>query len=63
MLATTGACIAVGILLPFEPLGRKLGLESLPGSYFPLLAAILVSYLLLTQVVKGWYLRKYRMWL
>jgi Mg2+-importing ATPase len=63
VLATTAACIAVGTLLPFEPLGRKVGLTALPASYFVWLAAILLSYLTLTQVVKGWYMRRFRTWL
>ena len=63
VLATTGAIIAFGMLLPFEPLGRKIGLEALPGSYFVWLAAILLSYSLLTQMVKGWYIRRFGTWL
>jgi P-type Mg2+ transporter len=63
VLATTGAIIAGGLLLPFEPLGRKLGLEPLPASYFLWLAGILLGYAALTQVVKGWYIRRFGAWL
>ena len=63
VLTTTGAIIASGLLLPFEALGRKIGLEALPGSYFLWLGAILLSYSVLTQLVKGWYIRKFGAWL
>ncbi|MFI7296706.1 magnesium-translocating P-type ATPase [Streptomyces sp. NPDC050121] len=38
------ALAAVGLLLPPSPLGPSLGLTVLPGSYYPLLAAVLVLY-------------------
>jgi Mg2+-importing ATPase len=63
VLATTAACIAVGLFLPFEAMGHKVGLEALPGSYFAWLAAILFTYSALTQVVKGWYIRRFGAWL
>ncbi len=63
VLATTGAIIAGGMLLPYEALGRKLGLEALPASYFLWLLAILLSYATLTQVMKGWYIKKFGAWL
>jgi Mg2+-importing ATPase len=43
--------------------GAKLGLQPLPLSYFGWLALILLSYSVLTQVVKGWYLRRFGSWL
>jgi Mg2+-importing ATPase len=63
VLATTGAIIAVGLLLPFERLGNKLGLVPLPGSYFLWLVGILLGYAALMQVVKGWYIRRFGSWL
>jgi P-type Mg2+ transporter len=63
VLATTGAIIAGGLLLPFEALGHKLGLEPLPGSYFFWLFGILLCYMSLTQVMKGWYIRRFGSWL
>ena len=53
----------VGMALPFLPLGRGLGLTPLPASYFLWLTGILLGYSLLTQVVKGWYIRKFGAWL
>jgi Mg2+-importing ATPase len=51
------------LVLPFIGLGRKLGLVPLPGSYFPWLVTILLSYSVLTQIVKGWYIRRFGSWL
>jgi len=63
VLATTGAIMAAGLLLPFDALGRKLGLQPLPASYFVWLAGILFCYAALTQIVKGWYIRRFGSWL
>ena len=38
---------------------RALGLVPLPLSYWPLLATILLCYMVLTQLVKTWFIRRY----
>jgi Mg2+-importing ATPase len=54
--------MAVGIALPFTPVGSYLGFPSpLPPLYWPLLGNTLVCYVVLTHVVKMWLLR--RMWI
>jgi Mg2+-importing ATPase len=63
VLAMTGVIIGVGLLLPFAPFAGKLGLEPLPASYFLWLVGILLSYSALTQLVKGWYIRRFGSWL
>lgn len=55
--------MAVGIAIPFTPFGSSIGLEPLPVSYFPWLVGILLSYCILTQVVKNWYIRRFVKWL
>ena len=55
--------MAVGIWLPFSPLAGFVGLVPLPWSYFPWLAGVLLAYCALTQVIKGWYVRRFRAWL
>lgn len=55
--------MSVGILIPFTPLGQSVGLTPLPLAYFPWLLGILVSYCVLTQVVKGWYIKRFVKWL
>ena len=50
--------MAIGIAIPFTPLGRYLGFTALPPLYWPLLALTLLCYVLLTQSVKMWLLRR-----
>jgi Mg2+-importing ATPase len=50
-----GIVMALGIALPFSPLASYLQLQALPLSYFPWLVAILAGYMVLTQMVKGFY--------
>jgi Mg2+-importing ATPase len=50
--------VAIGIGLPLSPLGRYLGFRALPPLYWPLLVLTLFCYLLLTQGVKMWLLRR-----
>jgi Mg2+-importing ATPase len=58
-LTLTSALIMVfGIWLPSSPIGPALGFTPLPGLYWPLLAATLLGYVVLTQGVKTWLLRK-----
>jgi P-type Mg2+ transporter len=49
---TTLAVVTVGLLLPFSPLSKVLGLTPLPGLYFLFLAGMTVTYLLFVELVK-----------
>lgn len=55
--------MAIGILIPFSPIGHSIGLEPLPLSYFPWLIGILLSYCILTQIIKNWYIKRFVKWL
>lgn len=55
--------MAIGIAIPFSPFGEAIGLTPLPISYFPWLLGILLSYCILTQLIKNWYIRKFIKWL
>ncbi len=59
LMAMTLLVMVVGVSLPFSPLASYLQLQALPLSYFPWLIAILVGYMTLTQLVKGFYSRRY----
>jgi Mg2+-importing ATPase len=59
LLATTASIMLVGIYIPFSPLAGKLKMMPLPWHYFPWLAATLLGYALLTQIVKTWFVRRY----
>jgi len=48
----------VGVYLPMSPIAAYLGFTSLPSLYWPLLFLTLIGYVLLTQSVKMWLLRK-----
>ena len=63
VILLTASIMAVGIYLPFSPLGEHVGMVPLPLSYFPWLVGILLCYCLLTQLMKGWYIRRYHAWL
>jgi len=51
------------MLIPFTPVGSKLGMVALPGVYFGWLALTVLTYCVLTQLVKLFYIRKYERWL
>lgn len=57
------AIMAAGILIPFTPFGATPGFVPLPFSYFPWLVLILVSYCIMTQFIKNWYIKKFNRWL
>ncbi|EAU8411965.1 magnesium-translocating P-type ATPase [Salmonella enterica] len=59
LMAMTLLVMVVGVSLPFSPLASYLQLQALPLSYFPWLIAILAGYMTLTQLVKGFYSRRY----
>jgi len=63
VLALTGAIMVVGMLIPYSGLGARIGMQPLPGVYFAWLALTLVSYCMLTQLVKTLYIRRYGRWL
>ena len=58
LIAMTAAIMAIGVLIPFTPLGPYLGFTTLPPLYWPLLALTLLATSLLTQAVKTWLLRR-----
>jgi Mg2+-importing ATPase len=63
VILLTASIMAFGIYLPFSPLGEHLGMVPLPLAYFPWLVGILLSYCVLTQLVKTFYIRRFGQWL
>ena len=63
VLLLTLTIMAAGIAFPFTALAHQVGLQPLPLSYFPWLAGTLMSYCILTQVIKRWYIRRFNQWL
>jgi len=63
VLGLTTAIIAIGMLIPYTGLGAKLDMLPLPGVYFAWVAATVLTYCVLTQLVKLLYMRRYGRWL
>jgi Mg2+-importing ATPase len=63
VLLTTILVMALGIYLPFSPLGALVGLQPLPWEYFPWLAGTLISYCVVAQLMKRFYIRRFGEWL
>ncbi|KFX66189.1 magnesium ABC transporter ATPase [Burkholderia sp. K24] len=62
VLLSTFAAIAVGCWLPFSPLADTLGFTALAPSYWGWFIATMVGYMMLTQVVKTVYIRRFGRW-
>ncbi|MEI7928941.1 MAG: magnesium-translocating P-type ATPase, partial [Verrucomicrobiales bacterium] len=58
LTAMTLAIMAVAMWLPYSPLSAVLGFTALPFLYWPILLVTLICYVLLTQGVKIWLVRK-----
>ncbi len=58
LTVTTLSIMAFGMWLPYSPLASSLGLTHLPRMYWPILMLTLLGYVLLTQTMKVWLLRK-----
>ncbi len=63
VLLTTAAIMGVGVILPFTPAGRDLAMTALPVSYFLFVAACLLGYMVVMQLAKGVYARRFGRWL
>ncbi len=55
---TTLCVMAFGMWLPYSPVASALGFTHLPSLYSPILMATLLAYVILTQLIKIWLLRK-----
>jgi Mg2+-importing ATPase len=59
LILTSLIIVAVGGWLPYSPLASAFGFTPLPGLYWLLLFGMLVCYVLLTQIVKTWFVRRF----
>jgi len=62
VIAMTILIMAIGIYIPFSPLGHVIGLEPLPWTYFPWLVGTLVCYCLVAQLMKTIYIKRFGQW-
>ena len=61
LTVTTVVVMCIGMWLPYSPLAGTLGFVHLPPLYWPILVLTLLCYVVLTQLVKMWLMR--RSWL
>lgn len=59
LIITSLVIVAAGAWLTVSPLASTLGFVALPALYWLLLAIMMVFYVILTQVVKTWFYRKF----
>jgi P-type Mg2+ transporter len=59
LTVTTAIVMSVGMWLPSSPLAAALGFTPLPPLYWPLLFLTLLCYVVLTQIVKMWLIRRH----
>ncbi len=59
LMVMTGVICAIGVTLPYSQFAHALDLVALPARYWFALAAILLSYMTLTQLVKTWLIRRF----
>jgi Mg2+-importing ATPase len=55
--------MAVGIGIPYTPVGHSLGFGPMPLNYYPWLFGVLLAYCLTIQFVKKLYMRHFHKWL
>ncbi|MEY2116621.1 MULTISPECIES: magnesium-translocating P-type ATPase [Rhodanobacter] len=63
VLALTSAIILIGLFIPFIGLGAKIGMVPLPPAFFGWVALTVLTYGVLTQLMKLVYIRRYGRWL
>ena len=62
LIATSLIIVAVGAWLTVSPLADTLGFVALPPLYWLLLAIMLLCYMIVTQLVKTWFIRRFGEW-
>ncbi len=59
LVMTTLFVLSVGVIIPYTKLAGFFGFVRPPALYFWLLAAMMVVYLFLVQIVKNWFIQKF----
>ena len=59
LILTSVLIVATAILIPFSPLAKSFGFVAPPPLYFLILFLMVSTYLLLVQLVKKWFIKKY----
>ena len=59
LITTSLIIVVVGIAIPFSSLGPILGFVRLPPSYWLAVVVILMSYAVLTHIMKTWFVLRF----
>ena len=59
LILTSILIVTIGIIIPFSPLAKPFGFVPPPPLYFLVLFFMVATYLILVQVVKSWFIKKY----
>jgi P-type Mg2+ transporter len=59
LILTSLAVCAIGLWLPFSPIAGALGFTPPPPRFWPILAAMLAAYLIITHLMKTWFHRRF----
>jgi len=59
LFASTIAIVLIACALPFTVIGSLFGFVQLPVAFFAVLAALVISYLVLVELVKYWFFRRF----
>jgi len=63
LILSTVVISAVGIALPFTPIGAALEMAAMPLAFIPTLFGIILVYALMVQVLKSLYIKRYGHWI
>lgn len=63
LLLSTGAISLITLLIGFTDIAKLFSMVRLPLLYLPVLAAVIAIYLVIVQVLKPLYVRKYQEWI
>jgi Mg2+-importing ATPase len=59
LLFSSLAVVFFSVILPFTPVGNLFGLEPPPMLFFPILAGLVTTYLLLVEIVKKQFMKRF----
>jgi Mg2+-importing ATPase len=59
LIFTSIYIVTIGLMIPYTPLGKHFGFMVPPGTYLICLVVIVLGYVLMVQMVKDWFIRKF----
>jgi len=60
LLLSSLSIVGVALVIPFIPrFGALFGFEAPPLSFYAILAGLIVAYLMLVEIVKKWFVKRY----